>query len=338
MIHVKTEEIYGKNEIMNSNDLRKHIVNIDSRFRKSYLEPPSDYIYEFAHPYKNVIKAKISSVEIPIGFYTFSNAKKNVMFRIDATDYVGGKHYLTVSIEEGDYTGSELVNVIQGKFNGIKDLYGLFFRIVLNANTNKVTIYHDGSGPPPSPQGPSHCAVPYEIMFGMVGIENRQYDFGLGYNLGFRQKMYEVKSPYSITSESLINTKGDNYFLLGMEDFNTVEHKTNDSYIKCFAKILIKRDVGSNSIIFDDGYTVLSNEIVFPRPIDLKQVRIRLMDMYGVLIDLHDVNYSISMEIVEVMNVQIYDTFRNYLWSKEEPRPVTHTSGSSAVMSVKQYN
>ena len=66
MIHVKTEEIYGKNEIMNSNDLRKHIVNIDSRFRKSYLEPPSDYIYEFAHPYKNVIKAKISSVEIPL--------------------------------------------------------------------------------------------------------------------------------------------------------------------------------------------------------------------------------------------------------------------------------
>ena len=85
----------------------------------------------------------------------------------------------------------------------------------------------------------------------MVGLENRTYDFGLGYYLGFSEPFYVVDSPYCITSESLINTCGDNYFLLSIDDLYTVEHKTNDSYIQCLAKILIKRDC--NGIIFDDG-------------------------------------------------------------------------------------
>ena len=96
MLNVKTDEIYGKNEVVNANDLRKHIVNIDSRFRKTYLEPPTDFLYEFAHPYKNVIKARVASVEIPYGYYNFSKAKKNTMFRIDATDYVGNIHFLQI--------------------------------------------------------------------------------------------------------------------------------------------------------------------------------------------------------------------------------------------------
>ena len=76
MLNVKTDEIYGRNSVVNSNDLRKHLVNIDSRFRKTDLEPPTNFQYEFAHPYKNVIKACVASVEIPIGFYPFFTGEK----------------------------------------------------------------------------------------------------------------------------------------------------------------------------------------------------------------------------------------------------------------------
>ena len=84
MLNVKTDEIYGKNEVVNSNDIRKHIVNIDSRFRKSYLEPPTDFLYSFAQPYKNVIKARVASVEIPDGIYNFFMAMRTTMFRTSA--------------------------------------------------------------------------------------------------------------------------------------------------------------------------------------------------------------------------------------------------------------
>jgi hypothetical protein len=336
MLHVKTDEIYGKNEVMNSNDLRKHLVNIDSRFRKSALEPPTDFSYAFAHPYKNVIKARVASVEIPIGFYHFSKVKKNTMFRLDATDYMGNQHYLQVTIADGDYTPKQLIAAIQEQFDAFKDTYGLFFRITLHETSRRVTITHDGSAPPPCPIGPTHCPVGFGLTFVMIGMEERVYDFGLGYNLGFAEHFYWVDAPFCITGESLISTCGDNYFLLSIDDFYTVEHKTHDDYIQCLAKILVKRD--GNGIIFDDGYTVLSNDIIFPRPLDLKQVRVRLLDMYGVPIDLHRLNFSISLEITEVMNIQLYDNYRTYLWSQPEPRAVRSTNGSSAGIAPPALN
>jgi hypothetical protein len=116
----------------------------------------------------------------------------------------------------------------------------------------------------------------------------------------------------------------------------TVEHKTQDTYIQCLAKILIKKTV--DGIIFDDGYTVLSNEIIFPRPMDLKQVRVRLLDSYGVAIDLHHLNLSISLEITEVMNVQLYDSMRNSVWEKAEPRAVKDVNGAAAALAGRNFN
>lgn len=334
MLHVKTEEIYGKNPIVNANDLRKHIINIDSRFRKSTAEPPTDFAYEFMHPYKNVIKARIASVEIPAVFYGFSIQKKNTMFRLDITDYVGIQHNIQVTITDGNYTAQTLIQAIQQQLDGIRDMYGAFFRITMDKITQRVTISHDGTAPPPCPPGPTHCPTQFGMTFVMIGLEDRAYDFGLGYNLGFTKQFYTVTSP-SITSESVISTTGDNYFLLAIDDLYTVEHKTNDSYIQCLAKILVKKT--ADGIIFDDGYTVLSNEIVFPRPTDMKQVRVRLLDMYGIPIDLHYLNLSISLEITEVMNVQLYDTFRNYLWEEKEPRAIKQT-GASAALAGRNFN
>jgi len=333
MLHLKTDEIYGKNPIVNANDLRKHIINIDSRFRKSTAEPPTDFSYEFMHAYKNVIKARIASVEIPAAFYGFSIQKKNTMFRLDITDYVGTQHNIQVTIADGNYTPQTLIQAIQQQLDGIRDMYGAFFRITMDNITQRVTISHDGTGPPPCPPGPSHCATQFGITFVMIGLEDRAYDFGLGYNLGFVKQYYTVTSA-SIVSESVISTTGDNYFLLAIDDLYTVEHKTNDSYIQCLAKILVKKT--ADGIIFDDGYTVLSNEIVFPRPTDMKQVRVRLLDMYGVPIDLHYLNLSISLEVTEVMNVQLYDTFRNYLWDEKEPR--AQTSGASVALAGRNFN
>ena len=336
MLNAKTDEIYGKNDIVNSNDLRKHLVNIDSRFRKSYLEPPTDCTYSFAHTYKNVIKARVASVEIPISFYNFSKAKKNTMFRIDATDFLGNIHFFTIDIPDGDYSPDCLVSTIQYYFDAIKDTYGLFFRITLDPINRRVTIYHDGSSPPPCPPGPAYCPVSYGITFLMVGLEDREFDFGLGSNLGFCKHFYCVGAPFSVTGESLINTIGDTYLILGIDDFYTVEQKTIDDYVQCLAKIIVKRD--HNGIIFDDGYTVLSNDIIFPRPIDLKQVRLRLMDMYGTPIDLHHMNFSLSLEISEVMNIQVYDSYRTYLWTKSEPRAIRNVSGAAAPIAPPALN
>jgi hypothetical protein len=299
------------------------------------MEPPTDFQYDLAHVYKNVIRARVASVEIPGVFYNFSLKKKNTMFRLDATDCEGVMHHIEICIPEGNYTNKTLLDAIQQEMNGIKDMYGIFFRITLDERTQKVTIHHDGSALPPCPQTPTHCPVSFGLMFGMVGQEERIYDFGLGFNLGFVKQIYVVDTP-AITSESVIQTTGDAYFLLAIDDMYTVEHRIADTYIQCLAKILVKRT--PEGILYDNGYTVLSNEITFPRPVDLKQVRVRLLDKYGVPVDIHYTNMSVSLEITEVMNVQMYDSYRNYVWEKAEPSAVKHVSGSAAPFAAPGRN
>jgi len=299
------------------------------------MEPPTDFQYDLAHTYKNVIRARVASVEIPGVFYNFSKAKKNTMFRLDATDCMGEMHHIEICIPEGNYTNKTVLEAIQQEMNGIRDMYGLFFRITLDERTQRVTIHHDGSAAPPCPQAPTHCPVSFGLMFGMVGQEERMYDFGLGYNLGFVKQLYVVDT-HTITSESVIQTTGDAYFLLAIDDMYTVEHRIADTYIQCLAKILVKRT--PEGILYDNGYTVLSNEITFPRPIDLKQVRVRLLDKYGIPIDIHYTNMSVSLEITEVMNVQMYDSYRNYVWEKAEPQAVKHVSGSAAPFAAPGRN
>jgi len=67
-------------------------------------------------------------------------------------------------------------------------------------------------------------------------------------------------------------------------------------------------------------------------------VRIQLMDKYGDTIDLHNLNFSISLEISEVMNIQLYDTYRTYLWNEPEPRAIRNTNGSSAGIAPPALN
>jgi hypothetical protein len=328
MLHVKTDEIYGKNPVTNVADYRTHLVSIDSRFRHNLLEPSTDFHYRFAHTYKNMVKARVASAEIPPVWYNFSKAKRNTMFRLEVMDYTGQPHHLQVTIADGEYTtADQLLGAIQEQLNGLRDTYGVFFRIYMDPITRRVTITHDGSAPPPCPKGPTHCPVAFGITWMMMGLEERPFDFGLGANLGFTRHFYTVDEPFRITSESVMDLEGDSYFLLAVDDFYTVEHKTTDNYVQCLAKVLLRKSHPTNAVE-NSGCTVLSNEIVFPKPMDLSQVRIQLLDRYGVPLDLHAANFSLSLELTEVTNVQLYDNYRTYLWTEAEPRCARSTTGS----------
>ena len=55
--------------IIDSNNYKQTLINIDSRFRKSRAELPTDFMYNCAHVHKNVIKVRVASVEISPGYF-----------------------------------------------------------------------------------------------------------------------------------------------------------------------------------------------------------------------------------------------------------------------------
>ncbi len=342
MLNTRAGELLNANDVINSNDLRKRILNIDSRFRSDINDPTTDFSFKFAHAYKNLIRLRISSIEIPNVFYTFT--QMNNSFTVTAYDISYVLREAHIVIEPGNYSSADLIMTIQSRLNcTLRDPYGIFISISLDIHTAKITFIHEGVSPYPvvcNPQCQEICPTqpgrPFFLQFATPEkFKKRPTGFGLGYNLGFRKPVYKVTkesvscSPffsYSITSEGCLDVIGENYMFLSINDLHTVEQTTYGTYLQCLAKIIIRED--KFSIIYDDGSTLMANEIIFPSPTDLKYLQVQLLDPYGDPIDLNNMNFSFSIEITEVLNTSLYDFYRNYIWMGGLPTLKRSPNGS----------
>lgn len=269
------------NDLVNANDLRKRILNIDSRFRSSKVSPQSNFIFRLDTPLKNVIRMKLSSLEFPHpAYYAFSSYKGNTSFYIETdTDTY------EVSIQDGNYTICQMFDELNRALSNIKDAS-------FSATYNPITQQTDISG-----------SVPFTLQFAEKNPE-KLYDFGLGYNLGFRMKEYQGANSY--TSESRADVKGDQYCFLQINQFSNVEQKLLDGTIlHAFAKINLTHTEHN-----------LTKEIIFQQPTNFSYLEVKIVDPYGKEVDLLDTNFSFSLEITEVMNSELYDFYRNYLFQK----------------------
>jgi hypothetical protein len=133
-------------------------------------------------------------------------------------------------------------------------------------------------------------------------------------------------STYSIQSESLIDVTAETYVFLAVNDYYAVENKNTIGFTQALAKIIV-RDA-KYAILFDDGGSLLSNDVIFPSPVDLKRIQVKLLDPYGKVIDLNGLNLSFSMEITEVTNTKMYEFYRNYIWLGTVPSLPSNVTGS----------
>ena len=367
MLNSRRNELQGLNEVMNSTDLRKRIVNIDSKFRANLVygtssiakqtdcytgkvtdcsntfvpepgsfvpnpSPATDFTYRFEHPYKNVIRARVASVEIPNCWYDFSKINySNTYFTITASDISNVSQAVTILIPDGNYTQATLLSTIQTAFTNQLQPLGLFFTIVQNPINSLVSIRFLGTSTPGG-SSPTAVASPFHVTFtGSPLLQAQPFNYGLGYNLGFLVKdisgttVYDV-SGYSLTATSLMNVSPDSYIFLGVNDYNTVEQQINGATFDTLAKVIVR--VPKNTTIYDDGRTLLSNDIIYPSPVDLKQIKVRLLNAYGQVLDLVNQNFSFSLELTEVTNVKMYEFYRNYLWLGTIPSLPTNVTGS----------
>jgi|688.fasta_scaffold05342_6 hypothetical protein len=335
MLNTQAGEYLNNNTIVNANDLRIRSLNIDSRFRVSPLSSTTDFDFRFPHTYKNIISARVSSIEIPNLWYNFSPLRHNTSFKITAYDISNIERSTTITIESGSYTTPLLEQEIQSKLDDFKYMTGIYINYTINPISIRSKFEYIGVAslpimedtPPTNPP-----SKPLIIDFSNDATCGRRCDFGLGYYLGFRCLKYVVApvigkplSDYTLTSESLVDVVGDLYILLHVGDFKNIEHKTGDNYIQCMTKILVAQDKGA--LIVEDS-TLMNNQVILPSPIDLKQIPIRLTDAYDQPIDLMDMNWSMTLEIIEVTNLRLYEFYRNYLWTGKLPSMKQSVKGS----------
>jgi hypothetical protein len=251
---------------------RRQVLCIDSRSREEVATTtPSDYLLKFPI-IKNVKMVRLISSEIPNTAYIFTSANNNidVLSNLISGGGIPAGTY-TATITPGTYTGAELANEINRALNAIMNTaMGVTFTATYITFTQKIRIDRVDGGAFQLlwATGPSVGSTPY---------------LELGYTL--------ADTALAITSSStnVVNLVGDNYVYLSIKEFSST--RVTDRLDDVFAKIIM--NIPPRSIAFD---TFASNEVIFQRPIDLKQLHITFRRRDGSLYDFNTIEHSMTME------------------------------------------
>ena len=283
---------------LQATDIKKHILNVDSRFR-SPGGSSSDFYFRLLAPVKNVLRIRITSVEIPNNFYMFSVVRRNITLRL--LYGVGLATTKLITIPQGNYSAFDMVDALNLEFQteGLPWLT-MSFSLVTGSFTFTGTQV-------------------FAVDTGVDGLTpavtwNRPFDYGLGYNMGFSRGIFDSGAADAsgnrfITSDQLSYFAGDTYVLLKINEFDCVRQTIAGSDFTALAKIVLREP--KNYMAFDDYASQHAKEVVFPTPQDLSRLHIQLLDAYGEPIDMGSSHVSFSIEVLEIMNLSLYNTVRD---------------------------
>jgi hypothetical protein len=261
------------------------------------LSTASNFYYTLLSPVRNVLRARITSIEFPNNYPVFTAARHNVSFQVLYL-VAGNPMTYKVVIPDGNYTAGDMETAINADLAAA----GLtWLSVLFNPVTGGFTFTAEGVGA------------------GYFGIDTRSdsydrpFDYGLGYNLGFSRKLFKsnASSPFVVTSDQCANFAGDNYVFLRLNDWACVRQTVGDNDFTAMAKIVIREP--KNYMSFDDYASQHAKEVTFPNPTDLTRFKVQLLDPYGELMDLCSSQFSFSVEVLEVKNPSLYNMIRDSL-------------------------
>lgn len=277
---------------------------MDSRFADQNfgtIPDTTDFQIRLPETIKNVMRIRLSSVEIPAVEYTFSVEKGNcsgVLIQSGSTT--------SFTIPPGNYTVDTLAAAVDTAL-------GTGFTCVYNPVSQRIVI--------------TKSVGEFTLQLGSSdqNICSRKTHWGLGYYLGFRTPYVTVDSsgtPFAsvamrtISSVASVATgyaaplvASSAYYLLQLscpDLLDPVRHRLpGNSEIPVFAKINLMN--GGNVVDLDNNSNDVWKEFTFLAPTNISQLRIRLLDPFGVPVRLNTSDWSMTFELTEIVNSRTYD-------------------------------
>ena len=289
------------------NPLKKRTIkknlNIDTRFRENYFSSPSTN-FNFALPmnFDNVLQMQLTSLELPTTYYNVSKQYNNNFFSVTVTS-PSGTVTSVVNIPDGNYTYTGIVNIINIQLT------------LLGAPFTEVTFLlnlssESGSGQMmvgPSP-GSTITAISLNFQADRFGIDDRSTPLPLkfGWMLGFRNGIYENNLNY--VSEGVTDVTGPRYVYLVVDDHN---NNVNNGFYSAFNSSLLNNNIlarislQSNffNIQLSNNLSIVTNPREYFGPVNIQNINIQLLDEYGRVIDLNNMDYSFCLTLTTAYDI-----------------------------------
>jgi len=271
-------------------------LNINSCFRNNYYQSsPTDFLYNLPVEIKNVSSMRLVSVEIPNSWYLFSSKKKNNIFYIIVYNKESKKKKeYAIEIPDGNYNFDNLEHYLNSTYFYESDIDYPLKNIKFSINHNSLKSTFDIIDD-------EYCSEDlheFSIKFSLDINQNIMHT--AGWILGFRLATY--LNIRNLTSEGLFDAGGDRYIFLSINDF---QYNSNTSNIVCFDKNILNEDViakipmdnGKLSLIINDNNNTLAKIRRYNGPVNLSKIQIKLLDQFGCIIDLNNMDFSMTLEL-----------------------------------------
>lgn len=310
-------------------------VNIDSLFRENYTSTQStDFQYKLPFSINNVVSMRVSSIEIPNIWNTFSDTQQNNEFTIQISNaYTYPDQTFIIKIPEGSYTSTEFITIMNNYFNNVGSGNALsFLYLDIDEYTGSTIIRAKNENDPgvtpltPIPYDPTNTyySPNFEFMldFRLSNNTSRNLQQNCGWILGFRSFLYKVDqtnqlidnitdATQTITykgylkSEGTFNLSNHNYIFLEVDDFNnnyknSIISSKNNTMLgnNILARITVTTD--KFTLLMDNGYNKIFKQRDFFGPVRIERLHIRLIDKLGNVIDLNNNDFSFAIEFTQI--------------------------------------
>ena len=267
-------------------------LNLNSCFRHNYYQSnPCDFLYLLPVEIKNVLSIRIVSLELPNAWYLFSHIQKNNTFTIEVkVDKV--KHIYKIVIPDGNYDVDSLQCFLNSTYFYESNLDGYLKYIKFSIDPYNLKTRFD------------ILDNEFDIFtFSLLFVSNISQNImnTCGWILGFRLATY-FDIMEKIQSEGLFDGGGDRYIYVALNDY---QYNNNSLNTVCFDKSILNEDViakipminGKLSLVVSDDNNPLAKIRRYTGPVNISKLHIKILDKFGAIIDLNNMDYSITFEM-----------------------------------------
>lgn len=288
------------------NPLKKRTVkknlNIDTRFRDNYYTSPStNFNFNLPINMNDVVQMQLAAIELPTTYYVISKQYGNNFFTITVNSIT-----TVINIPDGNYDQRTIIDVINNQlllagspFNQVNFVVNLVTNSLISGSGQIIVGFSDLSG-----------NTSLELNF--QADKNGNYDANtplplkFGWFLGFRNGIYVNNLNY--VSEGVLDITGPKYFFLVVDDYN---NSVNNNFYSAFNSSILNKNILARISLQSNTFNVLEqsnlNLITTPReyfgPVNIQTVNIQLLDEYGRIVDLNNMDFSFCVTLTTVYDL-----------------------------------
>ena len=289
---------------LNKRILRQNI-NIDTRFRENYYTSnASNFHVNLPIRLTQVVSLQLSAMEMPTTFYVISKVFGNNFFVLE----ISGQEPLIVTIPDGNYDYLALQNYINNYLTTVATGSYTNINCLVDINTPGGAGPVAGSGKMIFGSTTGTQSFSLNFLVDRYGNEDRQtpLPLKLGWLMGYRGGYYE--NAYTYPSEGVVTLIGPRYIYLVIDDFN---NNVNDGFYGAFTSSILNKNILARISLQGSVFSVLSqnnfNLLTTPRqyfgPVDIQKLQVQLLDEYGRILDLNNMDYSFCLSFQTVYDL-----------------------------------